>query len=442
MGELEAWDYLSAYQALRTQSADEVAKIKAACAQTHPQHQHVIQCRECYPQIINRIRSTYLDPIEGQWFTGREAFLRDLDALFAAALHYEAKLVDVDARIEAEKRDWYFEQVKASPSIPRALEELLDRKDLVGKVGNKDVGFENHVKDMRTALNGGSDPQTAQEALDRLIAVKTPAERLQVYKQTFFQGRSDESISEKAQLYLEKLQAGVTIKEIANKVTSDAAAATIAAPEQKERYQKRIEELQRAKAAYELQKSKKATQRPQPPEKTYEVPPCNVCRRDVDKEEFIGCPYCTILLDASIRPKTTVWCSQACSDHDDHGFGAHADESHGCAGRDYCVQLIDDDVDMDADNADDYMCRECTDRLRIETVFCSIRCAEHNFKRHREGVHIQERMKRELEVDRDVDDLVFVETDKSRYHARDIRSHVASVGELMRDLKQRNGLNP
>lgn len=440
MGELETWDYLAAYQVLRSQSADQVAKIKAACVQNHPQHKHVLQCRECYPQIINCIRSTYLEPREGQWFTGREAFLRDLDALFAAALRYEAKLDDVDARIEAEKRDWYFEQVKASPSIPKTLEELLDRKDLVAKVGSQDVAFEDLVRDMRAALNGGADPQTAQQALTRLMAVKTPEDRLPTYKETFFQGRPDEPITEKTQIYFEKLQSGATIKEVANKVTSDAAA-SLGAFDQKEKYQRRIEELQRAKAAYELQKSKKAAQKPQPPEHTYEVPPCNVCRKEVDKEDFIGCPYCTILLDAGIRPTTTVWCSQACSGQDGQGFDAHADENHGCAGGEYCVQLLDDDVDMDLDNADDLMCRECTDRLKRETIFCSLRCADLNYQRHREDVHIQERMKREVDVDRNMDDLVFDNADKSRYHARDIRSYMATVGELMRDLKQRNGMN-
>lgn len=319
MVELEAWDYLAAYQALRAQGADEVAKIKAACAQSHPQHKHVIQCRECYPRIINLIRSTYLDSKDPQWFSGREAFLSDLNALFAAALHYDVKLEDVDALIEAEERDWYFEQVKASPSILKTLEEFLDRKDLVGKVGSKDVTFEGLVEDMRAALGRGADPKTAQEALVRLTAIKTPEERLQVYKKTFFQEQPNEPISEKTQLYLDKLQAGATIKEVVNKVNSDAAA-SVGLPDQKEKFQKRIEELQRAKAAYELQKSKKATQKPQPAaEKTYDLPPCNACHKEVDKEDFIACPYCTILQDAGIRPRTTVWCTQPCSAHD-QGF--------------------------------------------------------------------------------------------------------------------------
>lgn len=121
---------------------------------------------------------------------------------------------------------------------------------------------------------------------------------------------------------------------------------------------------------------------------------------------------------------------------------AHAEQNHGCAGGDNCVQLVEEDVEMDMGNADDFLCRECTDKLRIESVFCSVRCAELNFQRHREGVHIPERTRRELEVDRDLDDLAFDEANKSSYHARDIRSHVAAVGELVRDLKQRNGMNP
>ncbi|KAK7740693.1 hypothetical protein SLS53_005161 [Cytospora paraplurivora] len=438
MGELEPWDYLAAYQALRTQAADEVATTQASCAQNHPQHKHVIQCRECYPQIIKRIRSTYLDPKGGQWFSGREAFLADLDALFAAALHYEARLGDVDARIENEKRDWYFEQVKASPSIPKALEELLDRKDLVAKLGSKEVAFEGVIQELRAALSGGADPKIAQETLGRLIAVQTPEERLQAYKDIFFQGRPGEQISEKTQIYVDKLQAGATLKDVIVKVSSDVAA-SIAAPDQKERHQKRIEELRRAKAAYEKEKSKKATQKPQPPEKTYDAPPCNVCRKDVDLGDFIGCPYCTVLLEAGVRAKTTVWCSQICSQHD-QGFDLHVEECHGCAGGERCVQLVEDDIDMDLDNADDYLCRECME-LKIESVYCSIRCAELNFQRHRENVHIRERRKQDIAVDRDLDDLVFDEADRSRYHARNIRSHLAAIGELMGGLRQRNGMN-
>lgn len=124
------------------------------------------------------------------------------------------------------------------------------------------------------------------------------------------------------------------------------------------------------------------------------------------------------------------------------GQDTHADESHGCSGGEYCVQLLEDDVDMDLDNADDLMCRECTDRLKRESIFCSLRCADLNFQRHREDVHFQERMRRDMDVERDLDDLVFDDADRSRYHARDIRSHMAAIGDLMRDLKQRNGMNP
>lgn len=106
------------------------------------------------------------------------------------------------------------------------------------------------------------------------------------------------------------------------------------------------------------------------------------------------------------------------------------------------MQLVEDDIEMDLGDADDFMCRECTDKFKTETVFCSIRCAAHNFQRHREGVHIPERIKREMDVERDLDDLVFDEADKSRYHARDINPHMAAIGELMRELKQRNGMNP
>ncbi|KAG6367182.1 hypothetical protein INS49_001367 [Diaporthe citri] len=275
----EAWDDLAAFRARRGECAEEVAKIKARCAQDHSQHKHVLECRDCYPQVINCMRSWFLDTKNQEWFSGREVFLGELKALFAAALDHAVGLEEIDARIDTERRKWYQEQIKSSPSIRKSLEELTDHKDVLAKVGSG-APFEDLLESMQAALDGASSREDAKKSLDRLIVAKSPEEKYQLYKETFFHVSSDEHISEKTQLYADRLQTGATMDEIVNKISLDRRS-SIGASDQKERNRKRIDELRRARAAHELQKSKKAsgrkdTQKPQPSNEVYDQPPCSV----------------------------------------------------------------------------------------------------------------------------------------------------------------------
>ncbi|KAJ0123476.1 hypothetical protein J7T55_011941 [Diaporthe amygdali] len=440
----EAWDELAALRTRRGECAEEVARIKAKCAQDHPQHKHVLECRECYPKVIDRMRSWYLDTKNQEWFSGREVFLAELRALFAAALDHAVGLEEIDARIDAERRKWYQEQIKASPSIRKSLEELTDHREVLAKVGSG-APFEDLMEAMQAALDGSSSREDAKKSLDRLMVAKSPEERYQLYKETFFQGSSDEHVSEKTQLYADRLQTGATMDEIVNKISLDRRS-SIGASDQKERNRKRIDELRRARAAHELQKSKKASgrkdssQKPQPPSEMYDQPPCSVCRRDVDTRSFIPCNACVVMVDAGIRSRTTVYCSPACRDSD-RGEELHLEESHACASGNYCTQITDEDIDMDMDSKWLLLCRECTHLHKVESIFCSMRCADVNFRRHREEVHIPGRMRRSIQVNRDIDDIVFDGEDRSRYHARDIKSHVVPLDDMLEDFAQRNGVD-
>lgn len=438
----EAWDDLAAFRARRGECAGEVAKIKARCSQDHPQHKHVLECRECYPQIITCMRNWFLDTKNQEWFSGREVFLGELKALFAAALDHAVGLEDIDARIDTERRKWYQEQIKSSPSIRKSLEELTDHKDVLAKVGNG-TPFDDLLESMQAALDGASSREDAKKSLDRLLVAKSSEEKYQLYKETFFHVSSDEHISEKTQLYADRLQTGATMDEIVNKISLDRRS-SIGASDQKERNRKRIDELRRARAAHELQKSKKAsgrkdTQKPQPPSEVYEQPPCSVCRRDVDTRGFYPCNACVVMVDAGIRSRATVYCSTACRDSD-RGEEFHVEESHACASGNYCTQITDEDVDMDMESKRLLLCRECTHLHKIESIFCSLRCADNNFRRHREEIHIPGRTRRSIQVNRDIDDIVFDGDDRSRYHARDIKLHVVSLDDMLEDFVQKNGI--
>lgn len=322
----EAWDDLDTFRRLRAECADGVREIITACARDHPQHKHVIECRECYQKVIDRMRSRYSDlKAAEKWFSvTAEPTLKELDELFAAAREYKADLADIDRHAEKERKRSYTHQVKVSPSIRKSLEELLDSKELFAGIGVKDATFEQTVAELREALrgpgvlNGEAGAEGAEKALQRLMEAKTSEERLQAYKQTFFLEKPGEVASGKTQIYLDRLQEGATMDDIVNKISVDRRS-SIGAMDRKEMHKKRIEDLRRARAAHELQKSRKANDRKNnyeqfsTPEELYDQPPCRACGKKVDTGEFVACPLCQILWDAGIQNKPTVWCSLECS---------------------------------------------------------------------------------------------------------------------------------
>lgn len=320
----EAWDDLAGFRAQRSRCAADVAFLTSDCARDHPQHKHVLECRECYQKVVDRMRSRYLDPKDGvarEWFSGREALLKDLDELFAAARDYKVSLNEVDARLEEGRKQWYEQRLRASPSIRKTLEELLNRRELFAKIGSDDVPPEEIVAEVREALESAealsreNSTQDIERTLRRLMEIKTPEERTQVYKETFFQGRPDESVSAKTQMYLGRLQDGATMDEIVDRISVDRRS-SIGALDQKEKHRQRVEELRRAKNAHELEKTKKARQdsntRPQPPDEMYDQPPCYACKRELDLQDYTACPLCQVLVDNGVRTKPTVYCSAAC----------------------------------------------------------------------------------------------------------------------------------
>lgn len=323
----EAWDDLAVSRAHRAQCADDVAQITSSCARDHPQHKHVLECRECYGKVIDRMRRRYLDltdhASQPEWFSGRDALLKDLEDLFVATREYRSDLKEIDARLDEEKRRWYRQRARASPSIRKSLEDFLNERDVFAGVGMVDVAFEDSMAEVRDALrrsnvlNGEATTDGAERALERLIGAKLPEEREKVYKEIFFQGKPDEEITGRTRMYLERFQGGATMEEIITKIVVDRRS-SIGALEQKERHRQRVEELRRARAAHELQKSKKASgrkdtnQRPQPPDEMYDQPPCHACGGELDLRDYFACPLCQVLVDHGVRTKSIVFCSAAC----------------------------------------------------------------------------------------------------------------------------------
>ena len=76
----------------------------------------------------------------------------------------------------------------------------------------------------------------------------------------------------------------------------------------------RLEDLKRARAAYELQKTKKASiSEHKVPEELYNLPMCHTCGQPPNTREFLVCPICMVLVQKGVRERQTVWCSPECN---------------------------------------------------------------------------------------------------------------------------------
>lgn len=316
----ETWDLLAASTRQRQLCASDVDQLKQSCEKEHSK-KHVVECRECYPKLIERMRSRYIESKDQEWFSRRGEFMEELDRLFTEAKDDNTKLEAIDSRIKDEQRRWYLESVKFAPGVRRALEDVHGRRDVLSKAGDKRVSFEEVVDEIRRVM--GQDVAGEQEIetmLGQLMTEQPTEEHLRVYRETFFQANPAEGVTEKSQRYLDRLRAGSSMEMIVNQILSDRRS-SMGAPDQKAKHRKRIEELRRARTAHETQKAKKksgrqgSTQSVHPPDAMYDLPPCDNCRKIPDTKDFHVCVPCQILVDAGIRDTPTVFCSLTCSDH-------------------------------------------------------------------------------------------------------------------------------
>lgn len=94
---------------------------------------------------------------------------------------------------------------------------------------------------------------------------------------------------------------------------------------------------------------------------------------------------------------------------------------------------------MDAEQAEAVLCKICTSSLKVESLFCSAKCAGANFQRHRESIHIPKTEDKGDDI-ADMDQLEFYDEEKTKYHARDLQEHILPLSTATEEFKQRNGL--
>ncbi|KAJ9155735.1 hypothetical protein NKR23_g1628 [Pleurostoma richardsiae] len=544
------WSSLPASRSAAQRCKDDISALKETCAASHPSADHIVQCPDCYPLLVDRLRERFFPPSSSstpplssppaspstqkpqpaahEWFSSRPSFLADLDALFARVRAYDGvDLAALDARIATERRLWYLERVRATPAVRRALEDLLGRRDLVRRAalagseledadGDSDAAafFGELVGDIRAALRGGDGGERAAAPfLERLGATQPGdrAARAEILKEALFVEDGGE-VPERAAAYLDVLMNGdkdlsSALDDLVNRVLSDRQAA-VGVRDRKERHERRLDELRRARTAHEAEKARKkaaagghtggsngsitangtvggaagAHHHP-PPDWMYEMAPCDACGRTPTTGDFVVCGVCLVLVGLRVREQKTMYCSVACKDR---GLESHIKAAHKCTSGDSCIQLQAAQPGSAASHApnsghssssrttangpvsttappspEPYLCRTCVKdpRRAGSALFCSLQCAEANFRAHRERAHTPEEQRQPLRRSSGSSTTTNGEVKKeegsedaagaaaaaagareAENRAAEVRGRVVAVGEAVRQLQARIGV--
>ncbi|KAI2634672.1 hypothetical protein GGS26DRAFT_550878 [Hypomontagnella submonticulosa] len=437
---LEPWDEVIALQKERQLCADDVQAIKTSCIKDHGK-KHPIECPDCWDRLLNRIRDRYLNSASKEWFSGRRPFLLELDTMFSKAHGFEVDLKTIEQRILDEKKEWYRDKVKnlglqhatKSPSQERILQNINDRSIAVDQLASelREIFSDGAVKNQE-AFNG---------FLEKLRHAQSPQERNEAYVDIFFQPNHDPSGATKSQKYVDMVRNGTPVADTVATMIRDRHSAK-GDQDQKQAFQKQLEELRRAKAAHEVDKAKRDKARRDkaraavPPNDQHDLPSCSVCSKPLGIQDFILCPLCQVLGDYfGLEVKSMVFCSQEC---EDERYEQHLDATHECASGQGCVRLHDEDVEMNEGRIILVFCRECVEILKVPSIFCSSRCFGENFRHHRESVHIPERRNIQHETN-DEDQLEFDPEDKTRYRARKIEEHFITFDDAITGWQQKTG---
>jgi hypothetical protein len=278
----------------------------------------------------------------------------------------------IDARVQEERARWYLETVRSS-SLPRLLvaaaqpspspsvggggggseaeggetetvTEVEERKAAAEKLalllppygsvadgggGGGDDDDDDPVRLAREvaqlvqhALGCSPDRDKERDAAGRLGDVLLRGgdaeEIVQAWREACFTvtdaSSSSGGVPENQKKYLEMLGQGLPMEQVVERIAEDRQAAAGARAQVRELSQ-RLDDLRRARAAYELQKRRRESQaQERVPDDVYNLPACAVCGEVPAPRGFFCCGVCAILHGKGIVPQQTVFCSPRCEE--------------------------------------------------------------------------------------------------------------------------------
>ncbi|KAI1129300.1 hypothetical protein F5Y10DRAFT_157804 [Nemania abortiva] len=430
---LDPWDELETLQKGQRGSVTctkDLENIKDSCRREHGKS-HVVECPECWTRLINRLRDRYLNSAIKEWFSGRRAFLQELDDLFTKARQREVDFKVIEQRITDEKKEWFRDKIRnlnlhsaaRSPTEARAIQQLLN---------DRDIPVDQLIPKLRECLEVDAElyDEVCGTFANQVKVGQPPTARGHAYTEALFQPERNPPTAAKSQKYIDMIADGKPAAEVISVIARDRQLAK-GDLDQKQRLQKKLEELRRARAAHQVRQEKA---RAAMNDATDTQPPCSVCDKPVNARKFLACPLCQLLADQyKVLDAPTLFCSETCHEE---GYDSHVQASHECSSGQNCQNLTDPDSQMEVDEPLTVFCRECVEQLGQASMFCAVRCYGANFQQHRDGVHLPEREKGKHEID-DQGQLEFDPDDETKYSARKIEEHIIRLRDAMSDWQQR-----
>lgn len=321
---LEPWDELLNLHKERQLCADDLEIIKTACFKDHGK-QHITQCLECRDRLLNRMRDRYLNSSTKEWFSGRRLFLQELDTMFSKARGGSLDFKTIEQRINDEKKEWYRDKVK-NIGLHAATKSPSEGRFLQHKLNDSSITIAELATELRGVISGDAFPNEAalDDFLVRLKDARSSQARNEIYVDIFFKPGIDAQDPGEYGKYVDMVRNETPIPDVVHAMLRDRQSAQ-SEQDQKQKLQGKLDELKRAKAAHELSLAKKQKARQDrataaaaaASDDQSQLPPCTVCSKALDEQNFLACPLCQIFNEQyELRNEYVLYCSQKCHDDD------------------------------------------------------------------------------------------------------------------------------
>ena len=317
----EHWTELNAAKTQRARCSEDVEELKRSCEKDCGKR-HVVECEGCYGKVLDRMRKRYCESHELEWFSQRRAFLQELDDLFSDAKDYKRSVKYIESRIESEKEAWYRWVLRRHPEFLEVADHGMLQDELRGMLDDPDQSREQLVDMMWQGVGQPQDWSAKVDTFaDKVAAAKgDSAELKKLYISEFFTNGSEDDVLSHAKEYLDEYKSkdDVSLDEIMGKIAQANHRSRSSQP-QRDHHIKRLDELRRAKTAFEQNRlrSKGLLNQVQAKDELYDLPSCTNCKGTVSPSDVLSCSLCQAIMQMGGVGKLTVYCSEKCY-HDGH----------------------------------------------------------------------------------------------------------------------------
>ncbi|RDA94008.1 hypothetical protein CP533_5021 [Ophiocordyceps camponoti-saundersi (nom. inval.)] len=404
----EHWTELSAAKRQQKLCADDVKAIQRSCFQECGK-KNLKECEKCYGKALDRMRSRYTESKEREWFSGRRAFLHELEGLFQEAKEGKRSLESIEARIESEKEAWYRWVLRRYPEFIAVAEgggapsssSSSSQDELRSMLDDPDRSKDELVNMMVRGIGTPPGGPSAIEAFAEKVSASDDKGSLKsLYLTEFFSSEEADG----ARKYLDGYRTGgsnevvnqpqqkddSSLEDVIDAIVSDLKQSRASQPARAAQ-QKRLDELRRAKMAFEQNKSQVRSQAlsrraaanaaaavaaAAVREELNNLPPCIVCRSPVPGNGVLSCSLCQAVAQLGEGGGTlTVYCSESCLAK---GHNDHVDKAHVCEAGDKCLQLLPSTTTSESQELKTTTCKSCLRKHGRIPLYCSEACARKN----------------------------------------------------------------